>query len=178
MQTLRQTGLARNTLVVFTSDNGGKLFDGANNGPLRGGKGSVYEGGLKVPAVAVWSGQIKPGTTSEQQALVMDIFPTVVEAAGGAIRHPIERPLFFIRREGGDGHNGKTTDAVRLGDWKLLHNNPDSPRELYNLRQDPQEQHNLAKERPEEFRKLERLMREHIRLAGAVPWQKPTDLQP
>jgi arylsulfatase A-like enzyme len=192
MQTLRQTGLARNTLVIFTSDNGGKLLDGANNGPLRGGKGSVYEGGLKVPAVAVWPGQIKPGTISGQQALVMDIFPTVLEAAGLTIAHPIdgqsflpallgrsqpapseERPVFFIRREGGDGHNGKTTDAVRLGDWKLLQNSAETPRELYNLRQDPLEQHNLAKERPEEFRKLEQLMRDHIRLGGAVPWQKP-----
>ncbi|GAB3033862.1 sulfatase family protein [Spirosoma pulveris] len=190
IQTLRAKGLYENTLIVFVSDNGGKLFDGANNGPLRSGKGHMYEGGLRIPACVVWPGKVAPQSQSQQPLLLMDLFPTLAEASATTVRHPIdgksflpillgksqplsaERPLYFIRREGGSEYNGKTIDAVRLGDWKLLQDSPYSPLELYNLKEDPQEKSNRATDRPEDFRRLEKLMREHTRQGGAVPWEK------
>src|SRR5258708_3917994 len=79
---LKEAGLDRDTLVIFTSDNGGQLDLGASNGVLRGSKGSMYEGGLKEPAAMAWPGRIKAGSSSERICLTMDLFPTVLEAAG------------------------------------------------------------------------------------------------
>jgi arylsulfatase A-like enzyme len=188
LDTLKTTGLDRETLVIFTSDNGGQRDLGASNGSLRGTKGTMYEGGLKEPMAAAWPGRIKPGSQSDRVCLTMDIFPTVLEAAGVACRHPIdgvsflpalmgrtepapERTLFFIRREGGLAYGGKTIDAVRRGDWKLLQNNPFGPRELYNLRTDPQEKENLFAREPKKVQELSAALRAHIQRAGAVPWQ-------
>jgi arylsulfatase A-like enzyme len=186
--TLKETGQDQNTLVVFTSDNGGQLDLGASNGPIRGSKGSMYEGGLKEPMTAVWPGQIKPGSHSERVYLTMDLFPTVLQASKVICKHDIdgvsflptlqgkeengpERTLFFTRREGGVAYGGKTIDAVRRGDWKLLQNNPFGPMELYNLRTDPQEKDNLLGKEPKKVQELSAAMREHVQQAGAVPWQ-------
>ncbi|HQG49739.1 MAG TPA: sulfatase-like hydrolase/transferase, partial [Sedimentisphaerales bacterium] len=81
MEALQETGLSENTLVIFTSDNGGQLDVGASNGSLRAGKGDLYEGGIREPMCAVWPGRIEPGLRSDRVALTMDIFPTVCEAA-------------------------------------------------------------------------------------------------
>ncbi len=190
LQTLKQTGLADNTLVVFSSDNGGQLAAGANNGPLRDGKGTVYEGGLKVPTAVVWPGHIRPGSQTDFMAMTMDIFPTLCEAAGVPVDHPIDGvsflptllgqkqpPLrqdwFFRRREGGLAFNGKTIEAVRRGDWKLLQNSPFAPMELYNLKDDPLEQHNVIDRYRAVYRNLAAALRRHIQRCGSVPWQKP-----
>jgi arylsulfatase A-like enzyme len=90
MKTLADTGLADNTLVVFTSDNGGQLDVGANNGPLRDGKQSMYEGGLKVPCCAVWPKHISPGSSTDRVALTMDLFATICDVVGVSIEHKIE----------------------------------------------------------------------------------------
>ncbi len=190
ISTLWETRLAENTLVIFTSDNGGQLSVGANNGVLRDGKQSMYEGGLKVPACVVWPGKITPGSRTEQIALTMDIFPTLCEAAGADFSHIIdgrsflsallgrpgaeeERDLFFHRREGGERYGGLTINAVRRGTWKLLQNSPFAPLELYNLADDPQEQNDLADEEPQRFRELSAALRRQIQRGGAVPWQPP-----
>ena len=190
LSTLQETGLDRNTIVVFTSDNGGQLSVGANNGPLRDGKQSMYEGGLKVPMVAVWPDKIKPGSRSDRIALTMDLFPTLLEAAGVSLEHEIDgrsflltllgedqpkvpRHLFFTRREGGARFGGKTIDAVRYGDWKLLQNSPWEPLELYNLKADPQETTNLAEKEREKFNELLAALRLQIQRSGTVPWQRP-----
>ncbi len=188
MQTLAQTGLDRHTLVVFTSDNGGQLSAGANNGPWRDGKQSVYEGGLLVPAGFVWPGRIAPHSETSFPAMSMDVFATVCEAAGveapdvldgrsflptllGKTQPPLRSHWFFTRREGGLRYGGKTIEAVRSGDWKLLQNSPYAPMELYHLARDPREQHDLSQTHPRKFRELAALLRRHIQRGGAVPWQ-------
>ena len=82
LETLDKTGLAKNTLVVFSSDNGGLLEEGANNGPWRSGKTHMYEGGLRVPCAARWPCHIAEGSRTDRIGLSMDWFPTALEAAG------------------------------------------------------------------------------------------------
>ena len=190
LATLRETGQENNTLVLFSSDNGGQLEMGANNGPTRGGKQSMYEGGLRVPFAARWPGRIKPGSQSERVALTMDIFPTVLDAVGVKLNHhiegltllpallgenqpPYQRDLFFTRREGGNQYGGKTIDAVIRGDWKLLQNLPWEPLQLYNLKIDPLEQNDQASKQRNEFNELSTALRQQIQRGGAVPWQPP-----
>lgn len=187
---LKETDQYKNTLIVFTSDNGGQVDVGANNGPLRGSKQEVYEGGIRVPLCAVWPGRIEPGSQSDRIAMSMDLFPTICDAAEIEFKHQIEgrtilptllgrkqapepRPLFWSRREGGNRYMGKTIHAVRRGDWKLLHNSPYEPLELYNLKDDPAEQKNLANSNRGKYSELARLLRAHIQRAGQVPWQRP-----
>lgn len=188
LKTLEETGLQANTLVIFTSDNGGQVSVQANNGPLRDGKGTMYEGGLRVPACAVWPGRI-PVQRTERTALSMDLFPTICRAAGVNISHRIDgvslfslltagataapdRDLFFVRREGGDQFGGLTSRALRRGDWKLVQNSPYGPLELFNLGDDPRETTDLAAKDRRRFRELATAMRLQVQRGGAVPWQQ------
>lgn len=190
MSALKTNGQDQNTLIVFTSDNGGLLRMGANCGNLRGGKEDLYEGGIRVPMFAVWPGRIPKGTSSDRVALVMDMFPTLTEAAGVRINHAIdgvsilqtlvghnqpaiERDLFWMRREGGSKYQGQDYYAVRRGPWKLVHNSPFEPLQLFNLAEDPLEQRDVAREQIKIFQDLAQALRAQIQRAGAVPWQKP-----
>jgi len=194
LRALRETGEESNTLVFFTSDNGGLLSVGACNGPLRGGKQDMYEGGIRVPACARWPGRIPAGVVSDAVAMIMDIFPTVCEAAGIPVEHWIEgrsflgvltgsaaslpeRVLYWMRREGGGGAGrdffGRDYYAVRRGTMKLLHNGPFQPLELYDLESDEPEQCDLSTERDQLRRELALLMQQQVQRAGSVPWQPP-----
>lgn len=190
MAKLESTGLAKNTLVIFSSDNGGQVNVGANNGPLRDGKQSMYEGGLKVSTCAVWPGKIKPGSRSDLLGMTMDFYPTICEAAGVDVKHTVEgrsilptllgksqdfsdRDMFFHRREGGDRYAGLTINAIRRGDWKLLQNSPFAPLELYNLVNDPLEENDMSTKNRKVFRELSAALRVQVQRGGAVPWQKP-----
>jgi arylsulfatase A-like enzyme len=187
---LKDTNEYENTLILFASDNGGATYFGATNGPLRGEKQEVYEGGIRVPMAAVWPGHIEAGTRSDAVALTMDLYPTVADAANVPLDHAIDgisilptlegddqslddRTVFFTRREGGNRYMGKTIWAVRQGDWKLLQNSPMAPFELYNLADDPREQNDLAGEEREVYNRLAEALRRHIQRGGRVPWQKP-----
>jgi len=188
---LKQSGQSDNTLVIFTSDNGGQLSVGANNGPLAGGKGNMYEGGIRVPTCAVWPGKIKPGCRTDRVALTMDLFLTICDVADVKLDHKVDgrsilptllgeaqpaedRTLFWVRREGG-GYGGRAFYAARYGDWKLLQNSPFEPLQLYNLADDPKEQQPLNKNH-KMYKQLFIALRNHIIEAGAVPWQKyPVD---
>lgn len=187
---LDRTGLATNTLVIFTSDNGGLLANGANNGPWRSGKGHMYEGGLRVPGAARWPGVIKPATSTDRLTLTMDIFATACAVAGvqpppkidGASFLPTlrgetearERPdCYFVRREGGAAYGGKTIEVFRRGDWKLLQDSPFAALELYDLKSDPQETSDLATKRREIINELGAALRQQIQRGGSTPWQKP-----
>jgi len=185
---LRETGLRDNTLIVFTSDNGGQLSLGASNGPLRAGKGDMYEGGIRVPMCATWAGRIKEGSRADHVALTMDLFPTICDAAGVKIEHEIDgrsllpiltgdnpreedRILFWVRREGGNRYGGQAYYAARQGDFKLLQNSPFEPMELYNIKEDPKEEKPLDRKHPM-YGKLFVALQSHITKSGAVPWQK------
>jgi arylsulfatase A-like enzyme len=190
LQTLEERGLRQNTLVVFTSDNGGQLSVGANNGQLRDGKQSVYEGGLKVPALVAWSDRIAAGTETDFMALTMDLFPTILTSADitlageidgvsflptllGESQPPLRQDWFFRRREGGTEYGGKTIEAIRRGEWKLLQNSPFAPLELYNLKDDPQESRNVIEREREVYQELAAALRREIQRYGSVPWQGP-----
>ena len=190
LKTLEETGQAANTLVVLTSDNGGQLSAGANNGPLRDGKESMYEGGLKVPTCAVWPGHIQPGSKNNVRSATMDLFPTFCAAADQDVTHKIDgvsllpiwlgkadsipdRDLYFHRREGNQRYAGLTVNAMRRGAWKLLQNSPFAALELYNLNDDPAEENDLAKKEPKKFRELSAALRVQVQRGGAVPWQRP-----
>ncbi|MGV3756073.1 MAG: sulfatase-like hydrolase/transferase, partial [Verrucomicrobiota bacterium] len=123
MEALEKSGKKDNTLILFSSDNGGDLPPGGKNGPWRDGKQSMYEGGLRVPFIATWPGKIKAGTTNDLEAVTMDLFPTLIEVAGGVKQPRVDglsilptllgqkqefsRELYFIRREGGLNYGGK-----------------------------------------------------------------------
>jgi arylsulfatase A-like enzyme len=192
IKSLKESGAYENTVIVFLSDNGGQLSVGANNGKVRDGKGSVYEGGIRVPAFVVWPNHIQPGAVTAQTALTMDIYPTISEIAGIPVNHSIngvsllpilkdpqqrlpERLLFFTRREGGRQFGGQTIQAVISGSWKLLQNSPYKPYELYNLSQDTLEQRDLLNVWRDQADKLQQRMIEHIQEGGSVPWQKPVN---
>ena len=187
---LKESGQYENTIILFTSDNGGHLPDLANNGPLRDGKQSMYEGGLRVPTLVNWPGQIAAGSSTNQLNLSMDIYPTVIQLAGVEINHTVEGRSFlntllgnieaeeelvvyFTRREGGLTYGGKAYHALRKGDWKLLQNSPYQPMELYNLKTDLKEENDLIKSEPEIYKEMNSILMQHIQEGGKTPWQKP-----
>ena len=187
---LKESGQYENTIILFTSDNGGHLPDLANNGPLRDGKQSMYEGGLRVPTFVSWPSQIAAGSSTNQLNLSMDIYPTVIQLAGVEINHTVEgrsflntllgnteaeeeRVVYFTRREGGLTYGGKAYHALRKGDWKLLQNSPYQPMELYNLKTDPKEENDLIKSEPEIYKEMNSILMQHIQEGGKTPWQKP-----
>lgn len=188
INSLKKNNLYENTIIVFTSDNGGQLSYGANNGPLRDGKGSVYEGGLRVPTSIVWKKHISSGSVSNYKAATMDLYPTLLQVAGIDLNHEIDgisflpvlldesmsdkdRLLYFTRREGGKKYGGLTIQAIQFKDWKLLQNSPFGLQELYNLKEDPYETLNLIESEPEQYKLLNGLMMKQLQSAGNVPWQ-------
>jgi arylsulfatase A-like enzyme len=189
LETLKATGLDRQTLVIFTADNGGSLPHGQNNDPWRDGKQSHYDGGLRVPFLVRWPGHITPGSQSDYAGLSFDLFPTLLELAGRSKPADLDavsltpvfrgeamtapRDLYFVRREGGVEYGGKSYEALIRGDWKLMQNGPFSPLELYNLKEDPQEKRNLAGVNRKVFNELAAALRGHIQRGGATAWQKP-----
>ena len=189
LKQLDALGLADNTVVVFTSDNGGSLGHHQNNDPWRGGKTEHYDGGLKVPFAVRWPGTVEAGASTDYQGLTFDIFSTFIEIAGGELRDDLdavsllpllkgnpfktpERELYFVRREGG-GMAGKAYQAIIVDGWKLMQNDPFSPLELYHLDEDPQETKNLAATERKKFQKLTNRLSHHIQRGGATPWHPP-----
>jgi arylsulfatase A-like enzyme len=188
---LDSLGLADDTLVVFTSDNGGDVGPGAINAPWRAGKGTMYEGGLLVPAIVRWPGRIHAGSESAAACITMDLFPTLCEAAGVPIDHEVDgqsllplltgkiaelpaRDLFFVRREGGGEFSGLESRALRRWPYKLVQNRPFEPYQLFDLENDPQETTDLAGKMPGKVRDLAAALSIQIQRGGAVPWQGRT----
>ncbi|MGC8988987.1 MAG: sulfatase [Verrucomicrobiia bacterium] len=191
VKAIDELGLGANTLLIFSSDNGGvggyvaagiPAGEGVtDNAPLRGGKGMLYEGGVRVPFIFRWKGQIKPGTVCEEPIISVDILPTLAAVAGaeGPFDEKIDGlnllPLLLGRvsslsrdalywhfpRYLGSGPNiWRTTPAgaIRQGDFKLIEFFEDGRLELYDLRRDQGQKHNLVVEQPGLARDL------HVRL--------------
>ena len=171
LQTVERLGLTNNTIVVFTNDNGGEWL--SNGGPLFNRKWTVWEGGIRVPAIVKWPGRIRGGTTSDQPAITFDWSASIIAAAGGTIppqyegmnlfpilegRAPqVERTLFWRSAP----NSNRTQQAVRLGDWKLVVDA--NHLLLFNLRTDVGERRDLAVQRPDLVRRLRTLLTEWTR---------------
>ncbi len=162
MQTLQEQGLEQNTMVIFTSDNGGLTPKNTSNYPLMGGKSFPFEAGMKVPFMVKWPGKITPGI-SEQRIVGMDIYPTMLGAAGLPLRPeqhvdgldlmPLltgkneslkQRPIIFHFPH--YTHASGPFSSIIEDDWKLIkfYNDEQGAYLLYNLANDPEEQNNLA----------------------------------
>lgn len=177
LDALDATGLADNTLVIFTSDNGA-LISVADLRPLRKGKGYLYEGGLRVPMIARWPGRIEAGRVDGTPVVSTDLFATVLEAAGlePDEGHPVDGEslvglltegsalsrdaLFFHYPNYAFHRDNRLGSAIRSGSWKLIENFDDGSVELYDLATDIGETTNLAADRPERANEL------RARLAG------------
>jgi arylsulfatase A-like enzyme len=167
---LNELGLEKNTLIIFSSDNGPHLEGGADpdyfdsNGPLKGYKRDVYEGGIRVPMIACWPGKIKSGTTSGHISAFWDVMPTLAEITGIPVPENLDGISFLPTLIGQAGqkqheslywefHEQKGRQALRKGDWKLVRYNVLTPdkmtTELYNLKNDLAEEKNVAGEHPE-----------------------------
>jgi arylsulfatase A-like enzyme len=199
MAALHERGLAENTIVLFTSDNGGMERYGARNGPYRDGKGTMYEGGLRVPAFMVWPDHIAPGSTTDEITTTMDYLPTLMDLIGidsdavvdgrsfaplfgDAPLPPRELSLFFAKRSGRFRWGGNLSFAVLRDNLKLLQSDPFRPIEMYDLAADPFETHDLlggtgtAPEDPElhaAYRKIFIEMLYHVQQAGRYPFVGP-----
>ena len=183
MDSLKGLGLDENTLVVFTSDNGPHDEGGADhtffdsNGPLRGLKRDMYEGGIRVPMIARWPGKITPGSRSDHVGAFWDVLPTFCELAGIEPATQTDGisflPAMLGRQQAQHDYlyweffeyGGK--QAIRMGDWKCIKlnvNQPDETKiELYNLATDMGETNNLAEEQPEIVKKaLELMQNAHV----------------
>jgi arylsulfatase A-like enzyme len=189
LDALKATGQLQDTLVIFVSDNGGAEWFGADNGPLRGGKQDLFEGGIRVPGMAMWPGQIEPGSTRDDVMLTMDWLPTFAALFGLDVAHDMDgrdmsaallggdapandRTLVWVRREGRD-MMGIPHYAVRHGDYKLVVNHPFERPLLFNLAEDPYEENPLDMQGNRIARELEDLLQEHIIESGRVPWRDP-----
>ena len=166
---LEELGLDDETIICFTSDNGGlSTAEGSptSNLPFRGGKGWVYEGGIREPLLVRWPGVTEPGSTSSIPVMSMDLYPTLLNAAGAKPAEeqiidgvdllpllrdgaPPDREALFWHYPHYSNQGGFPGGAVRVGDWKLVERYEDGRVHLYNLRQDPGETRDLASENPD-----------------------------
>ena len=179
---VKELGLEKNTLIVFTSDNGPHQEGGADpdyfdsNGDLKGYKRDLYEGGIRVPMIASWPGKIKPNTETNHVSAFWDVFPTF----GNLIEADIPKGLDGIsflptlvdntqeQKEHEylywEFHEKGGRQAVRMGDWKAVKynvlNDPSASIELYNLREDISEHNNVALTHPDIILKLEKIFKE------------------
>ena len=187
LEAINQLGINKDTLIVFSSDNGGSIPHGALNGKLRGGKQDHWEGGIRVPTCAVWPGTIPVGKT-DAPGITMDLLPTFCEIAQTKVNQEIDgqslanvflkgdkgdpdRTLIFVRREGNRRYQGRAYYAIQRGPWKLLQNNPFEPMKLVNLEKDPAEE-NPVPPTGKIANELNRRLMDHIQKAGTIPWQK------
>lgn len=206
LDALDKEGIADETIVIFYSDNGGNIHCGleetdaagekyvtaiTSNYPLRGGKGGIHEGGIRVPAVVSWPGMVNPGSRSETRIQCTDLYPTILSMLNveRPTTHPIDGIDFVNALRGEEMDRGPTftyapyhgntpqwlppSMAVHHGDWKLIrtfHCGEDGKHEfrLYNLREDIWENNNLAADHPEKVKTLDALIEEYIDEAKVV----------
>ncbi len=201
---LKKSGKLDNTFILFTSDNGGH-YGITKQWPLRSGKGSYYEGGIREPMFVRWPGKVPTGTKTDVPVTNLDFYPTLLEIAGvekpagkildGQSILPVltgneifaERPLFWhfpiylqAYLEEGDPTQDplfrtRPGSAVRLGDWKLIQYFENNNLELYNLKEDIGEKNNLAEAEPEKLNKMLKLLENWRKITNAPI---PTKINP
>ena len=185
--TLKELGLSENTLILFTSDNGGES-NVTSNAPLRGGKSELYEGGIREPFITYWPGVIKPGSVSEQVVNTLDIYPTLLELASvkpdpnqvldgvslvpvlkGSTtlgsrtlywHYPLPKPHFL---------GGRSAGAIRSGDYKLIEYFDNGQIQLFNLKDDLGEQTDLSEKLPDVQSRLLTQLRDWRRKTVILP---------
>ena len=170
---LRELGLSKNTIIIFTGDNGGE-DKVTSNAPLRAGKSTLYEGGLREPLIIHWPGVTQPGSICHTPVCTVDFYPTFAQAVecrpaptqtvdGVSLlpllkdpeapldkdtlywHYPLDKPHFL---------GGRSAGAIRRGDWKLIEFFDTGKTELYDLSRDLSERHNLAEDKPDKRREL------------------------
>lgn len=197
LKKLDALGLAERTVVFFMSDNGGLVYESkrpepvTSNAPLRGGKGHLYEGGIREPMMVRWPGVTKPGGTCDEPVSSVDFFPTILEMVGrnaapglaidGVSLVPLLRRGGKLRREALYWHyphysnqGGVPSGAIRAGDYKLIEFYEDGRLELYNLAQDVRESENLAAGDPRRAARLRRMLENwRVSVGASMPQPNP-----
>ena len=192
MKYLTAKNIAKNTIIIFMSDNGGLSLSGARgknahvqNLPLRAGKGSLYEGGIRVPMIVKWPEFVKANTSNNQYVIAEDFFPSILEMAGVFNTKTIQRvdgksfvPLLKNNKLSdtnrilvwhypnkwieGDGPAINYKSAIRQGSWKLIYDLRNGHKELYNLSNDIGEQFDLSMKQPAKTIQLNSLLKEYL----------------
>jgi arylsulfatase A len=181
MNLLVELKIDKNTLILFSGDNGssfapdseiGKLFDQTMGGKLRGFKRSLYEGGLRQAAMAWWPGTVPAGRVTEEPWAFWDFLPTCTELVGAKLPENIKTDGYSLVSflKGGEApkrdhfywelHEGASLQAARWGNWKAVRNGPSKPIEIYDLASDVSESNNLAATRPELVNKAKQLFKD------------------
>ncbi|MEO6916569.1 MAG: sulfatase [Chitinophagaceae bacterium] len=198
MDFVKASGIEKNTIIIFMSDNGGLSYAPPRGGkpqtqnlPLKAGKGSVYEGGIREPMIVKWPGVVKPASLSPQPVIIEDFFPTILQMAGISNYKTIQIPdgesfvpilknsryqdsmrtftwHFPNKWQPGDGPGINYRSAIRQGNWKLVYNMRDGSKELYNLAVDLGENNNLFRLYPQKVAMLGKLLSDKLR-----KWQAP-----
>jgi len=195
-----EAGIAENTIIVFISDNGGNMYNRipedwnsfpTSNLPLRGGKATIYEGGIRVPCIVVWPGVTEPGSSSDEVIQTSDFYTTLLKGLGLGLpdNHAVDGIDIMPALEGENLDRHAIFNyfpyapgvpdwlplsmAVHSGDWKLIrlfHEGEDGAHgyRLYNLAEDIGERNNLAGENPDKVKELDMLMEAHLKDANAV----------
>ncbi len=204
MDYIETNDLAKNTIVIFMSDNGGLSAQGrggekhTHNFPLSSGKGSIREGGIREPMLAKWPGITPPNTVNPNYLIIEDFFPTILEMAGvrdvvtlqhvdgqsfvSQLKNPERitqsRPLFwhYPNQWGPSGPGIGAYSAVRLGDWKLIYYHLDESFELFNIKNDIGENRNLADQEVEILLELANVLTNYLKSVDAqMPIHKSTN---
>ena len=198
MKWLEENGLEKNTAIIFMSDNGGyststRWRDAplhTQNAPLNSGKGSAYEGGMRVPMIVKWPGITTPGSRCDEYVIIEDFFPTILDIAQVEERktkQPIdgisfipklkgeetnykERALVwhYPNRWGNEGPGIGTTSTIRKGDWKLIYYYETGMKELFNINDDIGETLNRAKDEPQRVQQLASELGAYLRSVNAL----------
>jgi len=193
MHYLKAKHIDKNTIIIFMSDNGGLSLTPPRGGaafthnlPLKAGKGSVYEGGIREPMLVKWPGVVQPGSTANQYIIIEDFFPTILQMAGiknnnavqtidGKSFLPIlKNPSYTDSSRAliwhypnkwiaNDGPGINYFSAVRLGSWKMVYSMRTGKRELYNLKNDIGEMVDLSSKYPEKLRQLSTILSNQLR---------------
>jgi len=193
MDYLKKKGVDKNTIIIFMSDNGGLSLvpprggiENTHNLPLKAGKGSVYEGGIREPMIVKWPGVVKPETVANQYVIIEDFFPTILQMAqikkyktiqevdGQSFLPILKNPNFVDNSRsliwhsphnwrGVDGPGINYYSAIRKGDWKMVYSMRTGKKELYNLNDDIGENNNLSAVNPDKVKELASILSNELR---------------